>query len=66
MKNELEGRTKRFALDVIALVGNLSRSSVSDVLGHQLLKSGTSIGANYSTCEIENGLRLRSPIYSGS
>ena len=47
MKNELEGRTKRFALDVIGFFGNLPRNRVADVLGHQLLKSGTSIGANY-------------------
>jgi four helix bundle protein len=47
LKNELEGRTKRFALNVIAFVSNLPRNRVSDVLGHQLLKSGTSIGANY-------------------
>ncbi len=47
MKNELEGRTKRFALKVIEFVTVLSKSKTSDVLGHQVLKSGTSIGANY-------------------
>ncbi len=47
MKQELEARTKAFALDVIALVGNLRKSKASDVIGYQLLKSGTSIGANY-------------------
>ena len=47
MKNQLEGRTKHFALDVIAFVSNLPHNRVADVLGHQLLKSGTSIGANY-------------------
>ena len=47
MKKELEARTKRFALSVIQLVGKLPRSKASDVIGYQLLKSGTSIGANY-------------------
>jgi four helix bundle protein len=47
LKKELEARTKRFALSIIQLVGKLPRSKASDVIGHQLLKSGTSIGANY-------------------
>jgi four helix bundle protein len=47
MQNELELRTKRFALAVIELIGRLPNSKTTDVLGHQLLKSGTSIGANY-------------------
>lgn len=44
---ELEERTKRFALSVIRLVGSLPRTAPASVLGHQLLRSGTSIGANY-------------------
>jgi len=47
MKNDLETRTKRFALSIIELVGNLPRCKASDVIGYQLLRSGTSIGANY-------------------
>jgi four helix bundle protein len=47
MKKELEVRTKRFALSVIRLSGKLARGKVSDVIGYQLVKSGTSIGANY-------------------
>ena len=47
LKQELEARTKRFALSVIELVSKLPRGKASDVIGHQLLKSGTSIGANY-------------------
>jgi four helix bundle protein len=46
MQNELELRTKRFALAVIELIGRLPKSKTTDVLGYQLLKSGTSIGAN--------------------
>ncbi len=46
-KTELERRTKAFALRVIRFVAKLPRNKVTDVLGYQLLKSGTSIGANY-------------------
>jgi four helix bundle protein len=47
MQNELELRTKKFALAVIELIGRLPKSRITDVLGYQLLKSGTSVGANY-------------------
>ncbi|MBI5526037.1 MAG: four helix bundle protein [Deltaproteobacteria bacterium] len=46
-KKELEERTKKFAVAVVFFVGGLPRGSVPDVLGHQLLRSGTSVGANY-------------------
>lgn len=44
---ELEERTKDFALRVIKFVSGLPKNRVSDVIGYQLLKAGTSIGANY-------------------
>jgi four helix bundle protein len=47
MKKQLETRTKQFALGVIKLVSILPRTKVGDVLGRQLLRSGTSVGANY-------------------
>lgn len=40
-------RTKAYALRVIRVVEALPRESVSNTLGHQLLRSGTSVGANY-------------------
>jgi four helix bundle protein len=46
-KQELEQRTKRFALRVVRFVSALPKNKVTNVLGYQLLKSGTSIGANY-------------------
>lgn len=46
-RQELEKRTKQFALTIIALVAKLPRDRASDVLARQLLRSGTSIGANY-------------------
>ncbi len=46
-KNELEVRTMRFACDVVDLVSLMKRDVMRDVVGRQVLKSGTSIGANY-------------------
>ena len=47
MEKDLEARTKRFALAVIQLMTGLPKSMVCDVIGRQLLRSATSIGANY-------------------
>lgn len=48
MSNEnLKQRTKRFTLDVIKLVEGLPTGKTCEVLGRQLLRSGTSAGANY-------------------
>ena len=46
-KNPLETRTKRFALDVIKFVASLKPSRPAKVIARQVLKSGTSVGANY-------------------
>jgi four helix bundle protein len=46
-KKVLEDRTKRFSLDVIRFLGALPKNYIAEVMGRQLLKSGTSIGANY-------------------
>ncbi len=46
-KVELERRTKAFAVKVVRFVGALPRNRVSETLGVQLLRSGTSVGANY-------------------
>lgn len=52
----LKDRTKRYALRVIRLVESLPPKRVASVVGNQLLRSGTSVGANYrSAC------RARSP-----
>ncbi|HKP54060.1 MAG TPA: four helix bundle protein [Chloroflexia bacterium] len=48
MKNEnLKARTKGYALRIIRLVGTLSKDRTVDVLARQLLRAGTSVGANY-------------------
>jgi four helix bundle protein len=45
-KHELERRTKKFAVSVILFVEQLPKKKTSDVLGYQLLKAATSVGAN--------------------
>jgi four helix bundle protein len=44
---ELRDRTKNFALRVIKLFRALPRSGEAQVMGRQLLRSGTSVAANY-------------------
>src|SRR5437899_219418 len=44
---DLRERTKAFALAIVRLVDALPRSRAADVIGHQLLRSGTSVAANY-------------------
>jgi four helix bundle protein len=45
--NNLKERTKQFALRVIRLVESLPKGRTSEVIGRQLLRSGTSVAANY-------------------
>jgi four helix bundle protein len=40
-------RTRKIALDIIEPIESLPRGRTADVIGRQLLRSGTSIGANY-------------------
>ncbi len=46
-REEMKTRTKQFALRVIRLVEVLPASRAADVIGKQLLRAGTSVGANY-------------------
>lgn len=43
----LVSRTKRFALRVIRLYSSPPKQTLAQALGKQVLKSGTSVGANY-------------------
>lgn len=45
--SELKQRTKRFALRVMKLVGALPENAVGRPIGNQLIRSATSVGANY-------------------
>ena len=46
-KDDLKKRTQQFGLRVIRLVESVPRGRTGDVIGRQLLRSGTSVGANY-------------------
>lgn len=50
--NDLKLRTKTFALHVIKLVKSMPEDRIGRVLGNQILRSGTSVAANYrSACK---------------
>ena len=52
---EMKQRTKAYALRVIRLVQALPRNEVARTVGGQLLRSGTSVGANYrSACRAKS------------
>jgi len=46
-EKDLRDRTKAFALQIIRLAADLPKTSEARVIGKQILRSGTSIGANY-------------------
>lgn len=49
--DNLKDRTKKFSLDVIKVVETLPKNDICKIIGHQLLRAGTSVGANYrSSC----------------
>ena len=54
--NDLRDRTSVFALRVVRFYGALPKTTEAQVLGKQLLRSGTSVGAHY-----REALRARSP-----
>lgn len=50
-KEELKKRTKLFAIRIIALVDELPNSKAGHTIGNQMIRSGTSVAANYrSAC----------------
>ena len=50
---DLKARTKQFALRIINLYHSLTKvGGGAEVLGKQLLRSGTSVGANYRAARI--------------
>ena len=46
-EQEFKDRTKKLALRVIRLVGKLPNNYIAEVIGKPLLRSATSVGANY-------------------
>ena len=47
MSKELQDRTKKFSIDIINLVENEANSYPKRVVMQQLIRSATSVGANY-------------------
>ena len=48
MKYDLEERTKTFAKEIINLCKKVPKNSITNPIINQLIRAGTSIGANYS------------------
>jgi len=46
-KRDLKKRTEEFALRIIHMFSSLPKTAEAQVLGKQVLRSGTSVGANY-------------------
>ena len=44
---ELKSRTRAFAVKVVDLVERLDKSKMGDVAGYQVIRSATSVAANY-------------------
>ena len=44
---DLKIRTKTFALRIIRLYSSLPQNNIAQVIGKQVLRSGTSVGAQY-------------------
>ena len=47
MKNDLKDRTKNFSLQIINLVELLPKNLAASIIAKQLIRSATSVGANY-------------------
>ena len=47
LAEELKARTRRFAVRIVRLFRALPKTDEARVLGKQVLRSGTSVGANY-------------------
>jgi four helix bundle protein len=45
--DELKARTKAFALAIISMATKLPKTDVGRVISYQIIKSSTSVGANY-------------------
>ncbi|MCH7751708.1 MAG: four helix bundle protein [Planctomycetes bacterium] len=60
---EMKQRTRQFALRVIKLVQSLPDDRVARTLGQQLLRSGTSVGANYrAACRARSDAEFRAKL----
>jgi four helix bundle protein len=63
---DLRIRTKAFALRIIRLYASLPKSTEAQVLGKQVLRSGTSVGAHYrEACRAKSDADFISKIEGG-
>jgi four helix bundle protein len=63
MQEIIKKRTKDFALMVIKLIESLPKTVTANVIGRQLLRSATSVGANYrSACRARSKADFASKI----
>jgi hypothetical protein len=46
-EKDLRQRTKEFGLQILSMFSGLPKTTEAQVLGKQVLRSGTSVGANY-------------------
>lgn len=54
-KEELKARTKKFALDIIKLVDELPNTKAGHTVGNQIVRSSTSVAANYrASCKAKS------------
>jgi len=54
-KNELKERTKRFSLNCIHIIESLPSNRTTEVIAKQLIRSATSVAANYrSACRAKS------------
>ena len=65
-RQDLRKRTKEFALRIIKLYAALPRTTEVQVLGKQILRSGTSVGAHYrEACRAKSNADFISKIEGG-
>ena len=62
-RDELKQRTKQFVLRVIKLYQTLSKTTEVQIIGKQLLRAATSVGANYrAACRARSNAEYHSKI----
>lgn len=63
---DLRKRTKAFALRIIRLYSSLPKTTVAQVLGKQVLRSGTLVGAHYrEACRVRSTAEFVSKVEGG-
>lgn len=61
--DQLKNRTKQFALQIVKIFRSLPKTTEAQIIGKQLLRSGTSVAANYrATCRARSRAEFISKI----